>query len=289
MRLALALTAAIAALAVTALVAAQEDDGRRAFLPEPAAAIPREPSALARRLEETHVALRRSIDAWVRGGGAARGGPPRDVTLQALHHQRIYRLLSARPVLAARTLRRLPRGLGRAARDLLAGLRALRRLHHATPLTPGRKLRIGRALPADVLLGHYRRAQRRFGVGWHVLAAVNFVETAFNRLRNDSVSGAQGPMQFIPSTWKAYGLGGDIHEPRDAIMGAANYLRRSGAPRNYARALYAYNPSRLYVRGTLRIARQMRASRRSFYAIYSWQVYVRTPTGERRLTGPGRR
>jgi membrane-bound lytic murein transglycosylase B len=56
---------------------------------------------------------------------------------------------------------------------------------------------------------HYRAAQRRFGVGWHVLAAVNMVETQFNRLRNDSTAGAQGPMQFIPSTWRAYGMGGD--------------------------------------------------------------------------------
>ena len=287
MRSALALTALVVALAVAALVAAQEDDAGRTPLPEPTAGIPREPAALARRLEEMHLALQRSIDAWVRSGGARRGGPPRDVTLQALHQQRIYRLLSARPGLAQRALRRLPWWLAPGARDIHGALRALRRLHYATPLTPGRRLRTGRALPADVLLGHYRRAQRRFGVGWHVLAAVNFVETAFNRLRNDSVSGAQGPMQFIPSTWRAYGLGGDIHEPRDAIMGAANYLRSSGAPRNYSRALYAYNPSRLYVEGALRIARQMRASRRTFYAIYSWQVYIRTRTGERRLTGPG--
>ena len=78
---------------------------------------------------------------------------------------------------------------------------------------------------------------------------MNLVETGFNKLRNDSVAGAQGPMQFIPSTWRAYGMGGDIHDPRDAIMGAANYLRASGAPGNYRRALYAYNPSTLYVRG----------------------------------------
>ena len=29
-------------------------------------------------------------------------------------------------------------------------------------------------------------------------------------------------MQFLPSTWDAYGLGGDIHDPHDAILGAAN-------------------------------------------------------------------
>ena len=90
-----------------------------------------------------------------------------------------------------------------------------------------------------------------------MLAAVNLVETDFNRLRNSSSSGAQGPMQFLPSTWRRYGLGGDIHDPHDAILGAANYLRRSGAPGNYRRALFAYNPSSLYVDAVLRYTRRM--------------------------------
>src|SRR4051794_3232782 len=52
-----------------------------------------------------------------------------------------------------------------------------------------------------------------------------------------------GPDAVMPSTWRAYGLGGDIKDPHDAILGAANLLRHAGAPANYARALYAYNPS----------------------------------------------
>ena len=74
-------------------------------------------------------------------------------------------------------------------------------------------------------------------MAWHVLAAVNYVESRFGRLRNESVSGARGPMQFMPATWRAYGLGGDVRDPRDAIMGAANYLHASGAPRDYAPAV----------------------------------------------------
>lgn len=105
--------------------------------------------------------------------------------------------------------------------------------------------------PAGTLLDHYRKAQRRYRVPWQVLAAVNFVETGFNRLRSNSTAGAQGPMQFIPATWRAYGRGGDIHDPHDAILGAANYLRASGAPRNLGRALYAYNRSSLYVEAVL--------------------------------------
>ncbi len=62
-------------------------------------------------------------------------------------------------------------------------------------------------------------------------------------------------MQFMPATWRAYGLGGNIRDPGDAILGAANYLRASGAPRNYRRALYAYNHSRLYVEAVARYSR----------------------------------
>src|ERR671918_212928 len=104
-----------------------------------------------------------------------------------------------------------------------------------------------------------------------------------------SWAGALGPMQFLPSTWRAYGLGGNVHDPRDAILGAANYLRASGAPRDYRRALYAYNPSSSYVEAVVRYAEGMRRDRRAFYAYYSWQVFVRTPSGLRRLTGPGLR
>jgi membrane-bound lytic murein transglycosylase B len=95
-------------------------------------------------------------------------------------------------------------------------------------------------------------------------------------------------MQFLPATWRAYGLGGDVADPRDAILGAANYLRASGAPRDYRAALYAYNPSSAYVDAILRYARRIERDPRAFYAVYSWQVFVRTPAGDRRLTGPGR-
>jgi membrane-bound lytic murein transglycosylase B len=120
-----------------------------------------------------------------------------------------------------------------------------------------------------------------------VLAAVNFVETGFNKLRNDSIAGARGPMQFMPSTWREYGLGGDIHDPHDAIIAAANFLHAAGAPASYTRALYHYNPSSLYVDAVMRYARRMGASRRAFLSYYSWQVFVRDPSGHiRQLTGP---
>jgi len=94
-------------------------------------------------------------------------------------------------------------------------------------------------------------------------------------------------MQFIPSTWQAYGMGGDVNDPRDAIMGAANYLRASGAPGDVPAALYAYNPSSLYVRAVLAYSGRIRRDRRAFLSYYAWQVFVRAPGGgTRRITGP---
>ena len=96
------------------------------------------------------------------------------------------------------------------------------------------------------------------------------MESAFGRVRNHSVADAQGPMQFMPSTWHAYGLGGDIRDPGDAILGAANLLRQSGAPGDYAQALYAYNPSPLYVDAVRRYASVIGRDPDALYLLYSW-------------------
>jgi soluble lytic murein transglycosylase-like protein len=253
-------------------------------LPRPGAPLPREPAALADALTATTRSLRSEIERWSTEGDPASGPPPEAVTLLALHQQRIYRLIAPRRRLGDRVLSLLPASVAGEARDTVRARRAL----IAIPPSGNRRPRIstGEPKPAGALRAHYREAQRRFGVGWHVLAAVNLVETGFNKLRNNSVAGAQGPMQFIPSTWRAYGMGGDIRDPRDAIMGAANYLHSSGAPGNYRRALYAYNPSTLYVRGVLNHARRIAHDPNAFYSYYAWSIFVRTPRGENRLTGP---
>jgi membrane-bound lytic murein transglycosylase B len=251
--------------------------------PAPDAPLPRGPAAKARALEEATVALWDGIDAWRADGGAE---APREVALWALYQQRVYLKLGRRPALADATLALLPQPLRGRARSIVRARQALGRLHQPTD-RPLRSFRAGRAEPADRLLAHYREAQRRFGVDWHVLAAVNFVETGFDRIRSPSSAGAQGPMQFMPATWRAYGLGGDVHDPHDAILGAANYLHASGAPRDYRRALNAYNRSSLYVDAVLRYARLMSADIRAYYAFYHWQVFVHTAAGPERLTGPG--
>ena len=248
--------------------------------PPVASPLPEEPAAVAQAVRTTTAQLHRVIDTWQ--AGPRPGGPtPRDVTLWALHQQRLFLRLT------------YDDELGRRARPLLsrearATLDARRQLIALTPATtlPVSAFRTGPSLPALTLLHHYRDAERRFGVGWEVLAAVNFVETAFNKLRSRSSAGAQGPMQFMPATWRAYGLGGDVHDPRDAILGAANYLRASGAARDLRRALWHYNHSARYVDAVSTFAAQMRRDPTVFFAYHAWQVFVKTRSGPRRITGP---
>ena len=147
-------------------------------------------------------------------------------------------------------------------------------------------VRIGTPAPAARLLAWYRAAQRRFGVRWELLAAVNYTESGFGKVRSASGAGAQGPMQFMPATWTAYGLGGDVHDPHDAILGAANLLAATGARHDERAALYRYNHSALYVDAVLHYARAIARDPHRFLVYYSRQVYARTATGIRRITGP---
>jgi soluble lytic murein transglycosylase-like protein len=249
--------------------------------PPPNAPLPSGAAATAQRLSVATGSLNREIADW-REAGTPR--PPRQLLLWALYQQRLYlRLGVAPPQLADAVVARLPAEQRGGVREVIVARRALRRLTPPTTL-PLSAFRTGPAEPADRLLGHYREAERRFGVPWHVLAAVNFIETAFGKVRSPSTAGAQGPMQFLPATWRAYGLGGDIDDPRDAILAAGNYLRASGAPGDLPRALYAYNHSTLYVDAVLAYSRAIRRDLRTYYGFHAWQVFVRTPSGYRRLT-----
>src|SRR5712691_4790100 len=68
--------------------------------PQPNAALPTDPTGVARSLEETSVALHAGIDVWRAHGGT---NPPTDVTLYALYEQRLYRMLSTKSALASAT------------------------------------------------------------------------------------------------------------------------------------------------------------------------------------------
>ena len=237
-------------------------------LPGQHAGLPIEPGPLSKQLVTVDAALHRAIQTWRRAGGESQGAPPHAVTLRALYVQRALRLLARRPALEAAAVDRMPSRVAHETRDVTAALRDLGRLSAGWP---AHRIVIGPPDPLGELLRYYRAAQSRFGVRWQVLAAVNLVESAFGRVRNPSVAGAQGPMQFMPSTWRAYGLGGDIKDPRDAILGAANLLRHAGAPADYARALYAYNPSDAYVDAVRRYARLIERDRDALYYLYSWR------------------
>jgi soluble lytic murein transglycosylase-like protein len=228
--------------------------------------------------------VRRSIDAWTSHGDPSAWPPPRELVLQTLYQQRIYRLLARDEALAAAVVSRLPPTVAQEARGNVEATAQI--FAHSHPVPPSYELRTRRPEPADVLLRYFRRAERRFGVAWEVLAAVAHTETKFGRVVSSSSAGAQGPMQFLPSTWEAYGLGGDIDDPRDAIMGAANYLQASGAPADYRQALYGYNPVDAYVRAVMLYARNMMRDPRTYYAYYNWQVFVLTTDGDARITGP---
>jgi membrane-bound lytic murein transglycosylase B len=271
----------IAAWAAAAVLAGAPALAAPPRLDEP---VPARAAPLARALATTSTDLDQAIDRWRAEGDPSVGGPPRDVLLDALYQQRILRALARRPALAVAVEARLPGALAARVRDVVAARRGLERI---TPPSTRRRLRVGPPLPAGVLLADYREAERRFRVPWSVLAAVNFVESAFGRVRSASSAGAQGPMQFLPATWRAYGLGGDVQDPHDAILGAANYLRAAGAPADLRAALFAYNHSAAYVDAVLRYASDMRRDVRAFYGYYSWQAFMRTPAGDVRLTGPG--
>ena len=90
-------------------------------------------------------------------------------------------------------------------------------------------------------------------VDWAILAAIGSVESGHGVNMGPSSAGALGPMQFMPATWRSMGVDGnsdgrrDTMDPEDAIPAAARYLRASGAPDDYHRALLAYNPAEWYV------------------------------------------
>jgi membrane-bound lytic murein transglycosylase B len=111
----------------------------------------------------------------------------------------------------------------------------------------------------------YQAASRHTGTPWQLLAAVHRVESNQSPSTNrTSYAGAVGPMQFLPSTFRAYGIDGDgngtadITGLADSVYSASNYLAANGASRgNYRTALYAYNHSNAYVTKVLGIARTL--------------------------------
>ncbi|MGH1503806.1 MAG: lytic transglycosylase domain-containing protein [Acidimicrobiales bacterium] len=138
--------------------------------------------------------------------------------------------------------------------------------------------RIREPLPIDELLAAYDAAEAATGVPWSLLASVHLVETRMGRIEGLSTAGAVGPMQFLPSTWEAC-CEGDPTIDADAIMGAAVYLRASGAPDDLDRAIFAYNHSTDYVEAIKAYARVMERNRLAYRGYHAFEVYFLSAAG----------
>ena len=235
-------------------------------LPTPAGPTTPDPAALAGQLDTAAATIRdpRSSDEAVR-----LAAEQQQLGIRALVHGRVA---LRRGVLAALT--------PGTARETRAQLRAADLL---TALTEPRRRfppwRIVEPPQPEVLLGYYREAQRLTGVPWTYLAAIHLVETRMGRIRGPSTAGALGPMQFMPSTWTRYGAGGDINDPRDAVLAAARLLVDHGAPRDMAGALWHYNPSSRYVGAVTAYARTMQESPAVYRGYWHWEVFCQLRRG----------
>jgi hypothetical protein len=115
------------------------------------------------------------------------------------------------------------------------------------------------------LLSIYQAAGVEYGVRWEVLAAINEIETDYGRNLNVSSAGAVGWMQFLPSSWRRYGVDAnrdgrkDPYNPVDAIFAAARYLEAAGYAEDPRRAIFAYNHADWYVDSVLLRARLLAA------------------------------
>ncbi|MBU8733716.1 lytic transglycosylase domain-containing protein [Cytobacillus oceanisediminis] len=132
------------------------------------------------------------------------------------------------------------------------------------------------SIPAAILPGQsvpeeykniYKAAGERFGVDWYVLAAIHDIETDFSRIKlMVSSAGAIGHMQFMPSTFSAYGVDGngdgrkDPWNLEDAIHSAANYLAASGYKKDIRKAIWHYNHADWYVNDVIETAARIRLS-----------------------------
>jgi membrane-bound lytic murein transglycosylase B len=205
-----------------------------------------------------------------------------EVLAAAGHLQQVaYRTLTTRPQWDRAVRKALPAKLREVAADNVASRREFRSMHPTKRRQLHKDLpdwRIVAPAPAKRLLAHYRAAEARFGVDWEYLAAINFIETSFGRIRGTSVAGAQGPMQFIPTTWDIYGRG-DINSVRDSIFAAGRFLEAQGFAKSRAGALFRYNNSSAYVRGVTLVAKVMQRRPRAFYGYYHWKVYYLTRVG----------
>jgi Transglycosylase SLT domain len=203
--------------------------------------------------------------------------PEPDLVAAARRQQAAYRAIGHHPDWDPIVRPRIPAELVDTYDRNIDARRQLTAMTHPRDTLPA--WRIQPPAPADELLGYYREAEAATGVGWNYLAAINLIETRFGSIVGDSTAGAQGPMQFMPSTFAAYGQG-DIHAPRDAIMSAGRYLAANGFAGDPDRAIWHYNHADEYVRAVNQYAAILAADPAAFGGYYRWDVYYRSTAGD---------
>jgi membrane-bound lytic murein transglycosylase B len=196
----------------------------------------------------------------------------------ARRQQAAYRAIGRHPEWDAITRPRIPPSLLEVYDRNVDARRQLTAMTHVKDTLPA--WRIESPAPADELLGYYHQAESAFGVGWNYLAAINLIETRFGSIDGVSTAGAEGPMQFLPSVFAAYGEGGDIHSPRDSIMAAGRYLAANGFAANSDQAIHRYNHADEYVQAVKDYAAVLATDPAAFAGYYGWDVYYLTTAGD---------
>jgi len=204
--------------------------------------------------------------------------PEAALDVAAHRQQAAYRSIGRHPEWDAITRPRIPPSLLDVYERNVDARRQLTAMTYARDVLPA--WRIEPPAPADELLSYYHQADSEFGVGWNYLAAINLIETRFGSINGVSTAGAQGPMQFLPATFAAYGQGGDIHSPRDSIVAAGRYLAASGFANDPDHAIYQYNHANQYVRAVNQYAALIAADPAAFADYYRWDVYCFTTAGD---------
>jgi hypothetical protein len=140
------------------------------------------------------------------------------------------------------------------------------------------------------LLPIYRAAAIQYGVPWQILAAINEVETDYGSDLSVSSAGAEGWMQFEPSTWLQYGVDAldagyaDPYNPVDAVFAAARYLHAAGAAKNLRTAILAYNHSEAYAESVLLRAKLISSYPKSVIATLTGLVDARLPVTGKQIS-----